>query len=66
MRRVVRLSKGTPRRVSSWASRLLTAGVLTCISRAAADRLPHRTSSLKNCISDEVAALRLRVSMGGF
>ena len=54
-RRVVRCSSGTPRRASSWASRLLTAGVLTASSRAAADRLPQRASRLKKAISEEAA-----------
>ena len=42
MRRVVRLTSGTPRRASICARRLLTAGVVMPSSRAAALRLPRR------------------------
>jgi hypothetical protein len=52
MRRVVRLISGTPSRASICASRLLTAGVVTSSSRAAAEKLPARASTLKKAISE--------------
>ena len=47
MRRVVRFTSVTPRRVSICESRLLTAGVLMPSSRAAALRLPQAASAEK-------------------
>src|SRR3954462_6750422 len=59
MRRVVRRRSLAPRCCSSCASRLLTAGSVTCSSRAAAVRLPLRTNCVKNCIPAKAAALGL-------
>ena len=56
MRRVVRLSSCTPRRCSICARRLLTAGVLMSSSRPAAEKLPARSSWLKNAISEGAEA----------
>jgi hypothetical protein len=49
---VVRISNCTPKRPSSNAKRLLTAGFEIPISRAVAEKLPVLANKLKNAISE--------------
>ena len=60
VRRVVRLTRRTPRRVSSAAKRRLTTAVDRPSSRAAADRLPAVTTRTKIVISCRLSDILLR------
>ncbi|MNO05406.1 hypothetical protein D3C81_2267750 [compost metagenome] len=63
MLRVVRLSRRTPSRCSSCASRLDTAGGVRLSSRAVAARLPSLTSWVKKANSDTGFIINLRETM---